>query len=142
MVFRLVAPAPAVERRVQTPRCMKIAFATRDLEHVDAHFGTAPYLVVYEVTARGWQRQRTLSFELLDDARRGVDEMAPRLAAILGAAVVYVAAIGPSHAARLAASGIRPATAAGKRIEDLLGFLARLVGVSSPSSALECTEGA
>ncbi len=32
---------------------MKVAFATRDLAHVDAHFGWTPNLVVYDVTPEG-----------------------------------------------------------------------------------------
>lgn len=120
---------------------MKIAFATRDLQHVDAHFGRAPYLLVYDVTADGPRLQRTVAFDP-DDTGRGVDEIAPRVAAIRGAAVVYVAAIGPSHAARLASSGIQPATAAGRRIEDLLERLGRLVVAARMAGASGCAEGA
>ena len=34
---------------------MKIAFATQDLEHVDAHFGWAKSIVVYDITPQGYQ---------------------------------------------------------------------------------------
>jgi hypothetical protein len=49
---------------------------------------------------------------------------------------VYVSAIGPSVAARLAARGIRAATApAGARIDELLGALCRIVAWRSRAAA-------
>lgn len=99
---------------------MKVAFATRDGEHVNEQLRRAPRLVVYEVTAAGSRLDRTCDFA--SDALR-TDE---RIRAIAGSAVVFVSAIGPSAAARLASRGIRPATAAGARIQELLD---ELVGV-------------
>lgn len=95
---------------------MKVAFATRDGQHVTEQFRRAPRLVVYEVTAAGARLDRTVSFPTTAGAR--TDE---RIRAIAGATLVYVSAIGPSTAARLASSGIRAATAgATTRIHELL----------------------
>src|SRR5512142_1459866 len=94
---------------------MKIAFATADGEHVHGELRRSPLLVVYEVTPAGFQLERASAFR--DRTARSED----RIGALIGAAVVYVAAIGPSTAARLAARGIRPATAPdGTPIRDLL----------------------
>lgn len=103
---------------------MKIAFATRDHEHVDDQFRSAPHLDVYEVTGAGAQLDRACEFP--PERRVGTDE---RMRAIAGSAVVFVSAIGPSLAARLAAHGFRVATApAGTRIAELLGEVQRAIG--------------
>lgn len=102
---------------------MKVAFATSDRTHVDEQLRRATHLVVYEVTPAGAWLERTCAFE--SGGRQGTDE---RIRAIRGSAIVYVSAIGPSVAARLAARGIRAATApAGTRIEDLLAALRRML---------------
>jgi nitrogen fixation protein NifX len=84
---------------------MKIAFATSDCTRVDEQFRRATHLAVYEITASGHRLDRICAFPL----DRSVKTQ-QRIDAILGASVVYVSAIGPSSAARLAAHGIRPAT--------------------------------
>jgi nitrogen fixation protein NifX len=102
---------------------MRVAFATGDCEHVNEQLRGASHLVVYEVTAAGCRLDRTCAFA--SDARHGTDE---RIRAIAGSAIVYVSAIGPSGAARLAARGIRAATSpAGTRIRDLLADLCRML---------------
>ncbi len=87
---------------------MKIAFATQDKERVDAHFGWAKSIVVYDVTATGYQFVE--SFEFGDKLEEDGDEdkLAPKLEAIKDCAIVYVAAIGGSGAARVVAMKIHP----------------------------------
>jgi predicted Fe-Mo cluster-binding NifX family protein len=84
---------------------MKIAFATSDSTFVDEQFRRASNLVVYEITGSGHRLDRICAFP----KDRSVKTQ-QRIEAILGVSVVYVSAIGPSSAARLAAHGIRPAT--------------------------------
>lgn len=87
---------------------MKVAFATQDKERVDAHFGWAKSLVVYEVTPSG--HQFVESFEFGDKLEEDGDEdkLAPKLEAIKDVAILYVAAIGGSGAARVVAMKIHP----------------------------------
>jgi nitrogen fixation protein NifX len=87
---------------------MKIAFATQDQQRVDAHFGWAKHLAVYEVDAVGHRHLETFPFgeDLAEDGNE--DKLAPKLAAIHDCAIVYVAAIGGSAAARVVASKIHP----------------------------------
>ena len=87
---------------------MKIAFATQDKEHVDAHFGWAKSIVVYEANAEG--HRFVESFEFGDKLEEDGDEdkLAPKLEAIKDCAIVYVAAIGGSGAARVVAMKIHP----------------------------------
>ncbi|HYN58164.1 MAG TPA: nitrogen fixation protein NifX [Rubrivivax sp.] len=87
---------------------MKVAFATQDQQRVDAHFGWARHLAVYEVTAEGSRFVQNFGFgdDLAEDGDE--DKLAPKLAAIADCAIVYVAAIGGSAAARVVASKIHP----------------------------------
>ena len=87
---------------------MKVAFTTQDKVSVNAHFGWAKSIVVYEVTPQGHQLVETFEFgdKLEEDGDE--DKLAPKLEAIKDCAIVYVAAIGGSGAARVVALKIHP----------------------------------
>ena len=80
---------------------MKVAFATQDQQCVDAHFGWAKHLAVYDVTPEGHAFVQDFGFgdDLAEDGNE--DKLAPKLEAIKDCAIVYVAAIGGSAAARV-----------------------------------------
>jgi nitrogen fixation protein NifX len=103
---------------------MKIAFATQDQQRVDAHFGWARHLAIYDVTPEGHQFVQDFGFgeDLAEDGNE--DKLAPKLDAIKDCAIVYVAAIGGSAAARVVASKIHPIkVAAPEPILDILDKL-------------------
>jgi nitrogen fixation protein NifX len=87
---------------------MKIAFATQDLSRVDAHFGWAKNIMVYDLTPQGHTFVETFTFggDLQEDGNE--DKLAPKVEAIKDCAVLYVAAIGGSAAARIVANKIHP----------------------------------
>lgn len=87
---------------------MKIAFATQDLQRVDAHFGWARNLAVYEIDQDGHSLVEAIQFsgDLQEDGNE--DKLAPKLEAIKDCAILYVAAIGGSAAARVVAHKIHP----------------------------------
>src|SRR4030066_453363 len=87
---------------------MKIAFATQDLKRVDAHFGGAKNIAIYEVTPEGHRFLEAVQFDgdLQEDGNE--DKLAPKLEVIKDCAILYVAAIGGSGAARVVASNIHP----------------------------------
>lgn len=87
---------------------MKIAFATQDKESVNAHFGWAKHILVYEMTPEGYHFVQSFDFgdKLQEDGDE--DKLAPKLDAIHDCAILYVAAIGGSGAARVVASKIHP----------------------------------
>ncbi|MBI5907062.1 MAG: nitrogen fixation protein NifX [Polaromonas sp.] len=87
---------------------MKIAFATQDKAHVDAHFGWAKSIVVHEVSPEGHHFIESFDFgdKLEEDGDE--DKLAPKLEAIKDVAILYVAAIGGSGAARVVAMKIHP----------------------------------
>jgi nitrogen fixation protein NifX len=106
---------------------MKIAFATQDKEHVDAHFGWAKCIVVHEVTPDGHHPVGSFDFgdELQEDGDE--DKLAPKLEAIKDCAIVYVAAIGGSGAARVVAMKIHPIKV--PQPEPIAALLDKLQGV-------------
>lgn len=87
---------------------MKIAFATQDMQRVDAHFGWAKNIAVYEVSPEGYSFVETFQFDgdLKEDGNE--DKLLPKIEAIKDCAILYVSAIGGSAAARVVASKIHP----------------------------------
>ena len=90
---------------------MKIAFATRDNIHINAHFGWAKKVDVYEVSQDGYQFLETINFDgnLLEDGNE--DKLVPKVAALADCTIVYVSAIGGSAAARLIRKRVTPVKA-------------------------------
>jgi nitrogen fixation protein NifX len=106
---------------------MKVAFCTEDLQRVDAHFGWARHISVYDVRADGYDYLETLEFggDLGEDGNE--DKLAPKIAAISDCAILYVAAIGGSGAARVVAHRIHPIKVA--QPQPILDILDRLQDV-------------
>lgn len=103
---------------------MKVAFATQDMKRVDAHFGWAKQIAIYEVTPEGHEFLEAVQFdgELAEDGNE--DKLAPKLEAIKDCAILYVAAIGGSGAARVIAYKIHPIKVnEPEAIEDILNKL-------------------
>jgi nitrogen fixation protein NifX len=106
---------------------MKIAFATQDKERVDAHFGWAKSIVVYDVSPEGHRFIESFDFgdKLEEDGDE--DKLAPKLDAIKDCAILYVAAIGGSGAARVVAMKIHPIKV--PQPESIAEILEKLQGV-------------
>jgi nitrogen fixation protein NifX len=106
---------------------MKVAFATQDLKRVDAHFGWAKNIAIYDVTPTGHALVEAVQFDgdLEEDGNE--DKLAPKLAAIRDCAILYVAAIGGSGAARVVASNIHPIKV--NQPEVIAELLVKLTGV-------------
>ncbi|MBI5335382.1 MAG: nitrogen fixation protein NifX [Burkholderiales bacterium] len=87
---------------------MKVAFATQDRQRIDAHFGWARNLAIYDVRPDGYEFVANVEFggKLEEDGDE--DKLAPKLEAIADCAILYVAAIGGSGAARVVAQKIHP----------------------------------
>jgi nitrogen fixation protein NifX len=103
---------------------MKIAFATQDQQRVDAHFGWAKHLAIYEIGPAGYHFVEDFTFgdDLAEDGNE--DKLSPKLAAIADCAIVYVAAIGGSAAARVVATKIHPIKV--EKPEPILDILDKL----------------
>ena len=114
---------------------MKVAFATRDSVHINAHFGSARTVDIYEVNTEGYTFLETLEFggNLKEDGNE--DKLAPKVKALHDCTLVYVSAIGGSAAGRLIRSNITPLKAqseADDKIEDTLTQLVQTLNSSPP----------
>jgi nitrogen fixation protein NifX len=112
---------------------MKIAFTTQDLKRVDAHFGWAKTIAVYELTDTECKLAEVLRFEgdLKEDGNE--DKITPKVDAIKDCAIIYVAAIGGSAAARVVQSGIHPIKVTqNEEISDLLAKLQTVLKGNPP----------
>jgi nitrogen fixation protein NifX len=112
---------------------MKIAFATEDGRHVDAHFGWAKNIAVYDVTPEEFHFVTAFEFagNLQEDGNE--DKLGPKLEAIKDCAILYVAAIGGSGAARVVAKNIHPVKVAeAQSIEDILQRLQIVLSGTPP----------
>lgn len=106
---------------------MRVAFATQDQQRVDAHFGWAKHIAVYEVTPESIAHVTTHDFADGLDEDGNEDKLGPKLAVLGDCAIVYVAAIGGSAAARVVAAKIHPVKV--PQPEPIAGMLERLQGV-------------
>jgi nitrogen fixation protein NifX len=106
---------------------MKVAFATQDLKRVDAHFGWAKNIAIYEVSPTGHALVEAVQFDgdLHEDGNE--DKLAPKIEAIKECAILYVAAIGGSGAARVVAQNIHPMKV--NQPEDISDLLVKLTDV-------------
>jgi nitrogen fixation protein NifX len=124
--LRLIRPGETTNEDENQERAgaMKIAFATQDLKRVDAHFGWAKNMAVYELTPEDSRLVEVFRFEgeLKEDGNE--DKIAPKVEAIRDCAIVYVAAIGGSAAGRVVQAGIHPIKVA--QPEEISGLLAKL----------------
>lgn len=113
---------------------MKIAFTTNDNVHINAHFGSAKTIDVYEISDDGYDFVETLSFdgELKQDGNE--DKLVPKLKALEDCTIVYVTAIGGSAAARLIKKGVTPVKARSEQdeIKELLDRLVQTLKGSPP----------
>ncbi|WP_026607450.1 nitrogen fixation protein NifX [Methylocapsa acidiphila] len=106
---------------------MKVAFATQDLVRVDAHFGWAKNISIYDVSPDGHEFLETIEFngDLQEDGNE--DKLEPKINAVKDCAILYVAAIGGSGAARVVANNIFPMKV--KEPESISDLLTKLQDV-------------
>ncbi|WP_442754147.1 nitrogen fixation protein NifX [Methylocystis sp. JAN1] len=112
---------------------MKVAFATQDLERVDAHFGWAKNIAIYDLTPESYSFVESVAFsgDLQEDGNE--DKLQPKLEAIKDCSILYVAAIGGSGAARVVAQNIHPMKVPQpEKISDLLDKLQVVLRGSPP----------
>jgi nitrogen fixation protein NifX len=113
---------------------MKIAFTTNDQIHINAHFGSANKIDVYEVNAEGHTFLETIRFDGNLDEDGNEDKLAPKVEALHDCTIVYVAAIGGSAAARLINHRITPIKAReeGQEVQVVLDDFVKTLNGSPP----------
>jgi nitrogen fixation protein NifX len=113
---------------------MKIAFTTSDNVYINAHFGSAQKIDVYEVDQTHYQFVETLRFDgnLNEDGNE--DKLLPKIEALHDCTIVYVSTIGGSAAARLIKQRITPIKAQSEtqEIADVLTKLVQTLNGNPP----------
>jgi nitrogen fixation protein NifX len=107
---------------------MKVAFASSDKVHINAHFGWAKQFELYEVSEEGYNFLHTVEFtgDLKEDGNE--DKLVPKMEAVADCSIVYVSSIGGSAASRLIQQKITPIKA--KTEEDTIeGTLNELIAI-------------
>jgi nitrogen fixation protein NifX len=109
--------AEEVQKAGEIPGGLKIAFATQDMRRVDAHFGSARAIMIYEVGPDDHRLIEALEFDDVSDQtgsggdRNDVekeDRIETKVQAIKGCAMLFVVAIGGGAAARVVGCNIYP----------------------------------
>lgn len=113
---------------------MKVAFTTKDSVHINAHFGSASRIDVYDVDTEGYRFLETLTFQgnLKQDGNE--DKLVPKIEATQDCTILYVGAIGGSAAGRLIQKNVTPikAESSDDAIEDVLTRLVQTLKGSPP----------
>lgn len=120
-----------VEGNVTMNNSLKVAFATKDMDEVNAHFGGAKEFVVYNVSKDGFSLSEVIKTDtsnLEDD-----DKTDFRVRALKGINIMYTESIGGTAAAKVIRAGINPMKVNdGTLIEDLLNSLVTMINGNPP----------
>ncbi|WP_081581789.1 nitrogen fixation protein NifX [Pararhodospirillum photometricum] len=117
---------------------MKVALATHDMTHVNAHFNGARTLAIYEVTPDSYSFVEAIQFSEIskEDGRHaedGEDRIKAKVEALKGVALLFVKAIGGPAAARVVQARIHPMKVAeDEPIPEVLERVRRMLGGNPP----------
>jgi len=110
---------------------LKVAFATKDMEEINAHFGGAKEFVVYNVSKDGFSLSeviKTDTNDIEDD-----DKTDFRVRALKGVNIMYCESIGGTAAAKVIRAGIHPMKVNEPTlIEDILKSLVKMINGNPP----------
>jgi nitrogen fixation protein NifX len=96
----------SVETTKTLPNSLKVAFATKDMEHVNAHFGGAKEFVVYEVSKEGFEVNGVIKTDT--SKLEGDSKTEFKVEALQGVNLMYCESIGGTAAAKVIRAGISP----------------------------------
>ena len=110
---------------------MKVAFATKDLETINDHFGWAKQFAIYEVNPDGYTCLGAVKTE--EEIEEEDDKINSKINALKGVSIVYCEAIGPTAAARVVQSRMHPMKVnAPTPINETLDSLVAMLGKNPP----------
>ena len=110
---------------------IKVAFATKDMKEVNAHFGGAKEFVVYKVSKDGFELSEVIKTDTSE--MEGDDKTDFKVKALAGINIVYVESIGGTAAAKVIRGGLNPMKVPEPRpIEDVLKELVGMLNGNPP----------
>ncbi|WP_026379581.1 nitrogen fixation protein NifX [Afifella pfennigii] len=117
---------------------LRVAIATQDMKSLNAHFGSARKLAIYEVTARDSRFVAAAAFEEVADEsgahrQEGEDRIAPKVEALAGCHLLFCLAIGGPSAAKVINARIHPVKLpAPEPIEEVIARVQQMMAGTPP----------
>jgi len=110
---------------------LKVAFASKDMETVNAHFGGAKEFAVYNVSKDGFELHGVIKTDT--SKLTGDDKTDFKVQALKGINIMYCESIGGTAAAKVIRAGINPMKVQeARRIEDILRELIEMINGNPP----------
>lgn len=110
---------------------MKVAFATKDLESINAHFGGAKEFIVYNVSKEGFEVDGVIKTDT--SSMEGDEKTEYKVKALQGINIMYCESIGGTAAAKVIRAGMNPMKVQEPRkIEDVLKELMAMLNDNPP----------
>jgi len=110
---------------------LRVAFATKDMEEINAHFGGAKEFVVYNVSKDGYEVSEVIKTDSTDP--EDDDKTDYRVRALKGVNIMYCESIGGTAAAKVIRAGIHPMKVSEPTpIEDILKTLVTMINGNPP----------
>lgn len=110
---------------------IKVAFATKDMKTVNAHFGGAKEFAIYKVSKDGFELESVLKTDT--ENLEGDDKSDFKVKALSGVSIVYCESIGGTAAAKVIRGGINPMKVQeDSKIEDVLQDLVTMINGNPP----------
>lgn len=120
-----------VEGEGSLQNSIKVAFATKDMQSVNAHFGGAKEFVVYDVSQDGFALSGVVKTDTSE--MEGDDKTDFKVKALSGINIMYCESIGGTAAAKVIRGGINPMKVQEPRaIEDILKELVGMLNDNPP----------
>jgi nitrogen fixation protein NifX len=120
-----------VEGTGSIENAMKVAFATKDMETINAHFGGAKEFVVYNLGKEGFEFSDVVKTDT--SKLNGDDKTDFKVKALKGVNIMYCESIGGTAAAKVIRAGINPMKVQEPRkIEAVLNELVAMVNGNPP----------
>ncbi|MCX6074831.1 MAG: nitrogen fixation protein NifX [Campylobacterales bacterium] len=120
-----------VEGNGTMENALRVAFATKDMEEVNAHFGGAKEFVVYNVSKDGYEVSEVIKTDTNDIEDDDKTEF--RVRALKGVNIMYCESIGGTAAAKVIRAGIHPMKVTESTvIADILKSLVAMINGNPP----------
>jgi len=120
-----------VEGNSSMQNAMKVAFASKDMQTINAHFGGAKEFVVYKVSKDGFELNGVIKTDTSEMV--GDDKTDFKVKALSGINIMYCESIGGTAAAKVIRGGINPMKAQDdSKIEDVLKDLVKMINGNPP----------
>lgn len=120
-----------VESTESLENAMKVAFASKDMETINAHFGGAKEFVIYDVSKDGFSLSGVIKTDTSE--LNGDDKTDFKVKALKGINIMYCESIGGTAAAKVIRGGINPMKVQEPRkIEDVLKELVGMINGNPP----------